>query len=273
MRKAPSASTVPHLALQVPDDSLAEYQGKWDDPPYKGGNGYLPHFAPRAAYAAMITRMDGEVGRLMALVKELGLDDNTVFIFSSDNGPLTGEHSHLAGTDCDFFNSAAGLRNGKGKLYEGGIRLPCIVRWKGKIQAGGVSTRVTGFEDWMPTLLELADAKDKTPADTDGISFAPTLKGEPQPERSFLYREFPAYGGQQSLRLGDWKGVRQNLMPTKKMLAQGEKPTFELYNLATDLHEEHDVAAQHADVVAKMTEIMRQQHTPSKEFPFPALDK
>ena len=265
-------TTVPHLALQVPDDSLAEYQGKWDDPPYKGGNGYLPHFAPRAAYAAMITRMDGEVGRLMALVKELGLDDNTVFVFSSDNGPLTGEHSHLAGTDCDFFNSAAGLRNGKGKLYEGGIRLPCIVRWKGKIQAGSVSTRVTGFEDWMPTLLELADAKDKTPADTDGISFAPTLKGEPQPERSFLYREFPAYGGQQSLRLGDWKGVRQNLMPTKKMLAQGEKPTFELYNLATDLHEEHDVAAEHADIVAKMTEIMRQQHTPSKEFPFPALD-
>ncbi len=265
-------TTVPHLALQVPEDSLAEYRGKWDDPPYKGGNGYLPHFTPRAAYAAMITRMDREVGRIMDLVKELGLDDNTVFIFSSDNGPLTGEHSHLGGTDCDFFNSNAGLRNGKGKLYEGGIRLPGIVRWKGKIQPGAVSDRVVGFEDWMPTLLELAGAKDKTPVDIDGISFAPTLKGESQPARPFLYREFPAYGGQQSLRMGDWKAVRQNLMPTKKMIAQVAKPTFELYDLSTDLHEEHDVAAQHPDIVAKMTEIMKAQHTPSKEFPFAALD-
>lgn len=265
-------TTVPHLALQVPDDSLAEYLGKWDDPPYKGGNGYLPHVAPRAAYAAMITRMDREVGRLMDLVKELGLDDNTVFVFTSDNGPLTGEHSHLGGTDCDFFNSNAGLRNGKGKLYEGGIRLPGIVRWKGKIQPGSVSDRVVGFEDWMPTLLELAEVKNQTLADVDGISFVPTLKGETQPERTFLYREFPAYGGQQSLRMGNWKAVRQNLLPTKKMINQGLKPTFELYDLASDLHEEHDVAAQHPDIVAKMTEVMKAQHTPSKEFPFAALD-
>jgi len=265
-------TTVPHLALQVPDDSLAEYLGKWDDPPYKGGNGYLPHFAPKAAYAAMITRMDREVGRLLDLVKELGLEENTIFVFSSDNGPLTGEHSHLAGTDCDFFHSNAGLRNGKGKLYEGGIRLPGIVRWKGRIQPGGVSNRVVGFEDWMPTLLELAELKDQTPADIDGISFAPTLMGKPQPERPFLYREFPAYGGQQSLRMGDWKAVRQNLQPTKKMIAQGLKPTFELYDLASDPHEERDVAARHPDLVAKMTEIMKSQHTPSKEFPFAALD-
>ncbi|MDB6116718.1 MAG: atsA 9, partial [Verrucomicrobiaceae bacterium] len=266
-------TTVPHLALQVPEDSLAEYRGKWDDPPYKGGNGYLPHFSPRAAYAAMITRMDREVGRIMDLVKELGLDDNTIFVFSSDNGPLTGEHSGLGGTDCDFFNSNAGLRNGKGKLYEGGMRVPGIVRWKGKIQPGGVSNRVVGFEDWMPTLLELAGVKDKTPSDTDGISFAPTLKGEKQSARPFLYREFPAYGGQQSLRMGDWKAVRQNLAPTKKMIAQGAEPTFELYDLSTDLHEEHDVARQHPEIVTKMTEIMKAQHVPSKEFPFVALDQ
>ncbi len=265
-------TNVPHLALQVPEDSLAEYQGKWDDPPYKGGNGYLPHFAPKAAYAAMITRMDREVGRLMDLVKELGLEENTIFVFSSDNGPLTGEHQGLGGTDGSFFNSNAGFRNGKGTLYEGGIRLPGIVRWKGKIQPGGVSGRVVGFEDWMPTLMELAELGGKTPADTDGISFAPTLKGKKQPERPFLYREFPGYGGQQSLRMGDWKAVRQNLLLTKKMIAQGLKPAFELYDLAADPHEEHDVAAQHPDLVGKMTEIMKAQHTPSKEFPFAALD-
>ena len=262
-------TTVPHLALQVPDDSLAEYKGKWDDPPYKGGNGYLPHFAPRAAYAAMITRMDAEVGKMMALVKELGLEDNTIFVFSSDNGPLVGEHSHLAGTDCDFFDSSGGLRNGKGTLYEGGIRLPCIVRWKGKIQPGQVSKRVIGFEDWMPTLAELAEAKDKTPADTDGISFAPTLRGETQPERPFLYREFPAYGGQQCIRVGDWKLVKRGLIGGKK----AGKPTLELFDLATDLHEEHNVADQHPDLVAKFEALMKPQHTPSKQFPFPALDR
>jgi len=267
-------TTVPHLALQVPDDSLKEYVGQWDDPPYKGGSGYLPHFTPRAAYAAMITRMNREVGRLMDLMRELGLDEQTIFIFSSDNGPLNGEHEGLAGTDCAFFRSNGGLRNGKGTLYEGGIRVPGIVRWPGKIKPGVVSERVTGFEDWLPTLLELAGLKDKTPAKTDGISFAPTLLGAPpQPARDFLYREFPGYGGQQCIRVGDWKLVRRNLAPTKKTIAQGLKPTLELFDLATDRSEEHDVSATHADIVSKLSQLMKAQHTPSKEFPFPALDQ
>jgi arylsulfatase A len=267
-------TTVPHLALQVPEDSLKEYVGQWDDPPYKGGSGYLPHFTPRAAYAAMITRMDREVGRLMELVRELGLDEHTIFIFSSDNGPLNGEHEGLAGTDCAFFRSNGGLRNGKGTLYEGGIRVPGIVRWPGKIKPGVVSERVTGFEDWLPTLLELAGLKDRMPAKTDGISFAPTLLGAaPQPAREFLYREFPGYGGQQCIRVGDWKLVRRNLAPTKKTIAQGLKPTLELFDLATDRSEEHDVSAKHPDIVGKLTQLMKAQHTPSKEFPFPALDQ
>lgn len=266
-------TTVPHLALQVPDDSLAEYLGRWDDPPYQGGKGYLPHFAPRAAYAAMITRMDREIGRIMDLVRELGLDEDTIFVFSSDNGPLSGVHQGLAGTDAAFFNSGGGLRNGKGTLYEGGIRVPAIVRWKGKIKPGTVSDRVTGFEDWLPTLLELADLKDKTPAGIDGISFAPTLHGNRQPERPFLYREFPAYGGQQCIRVGDWKAVRQNLQSNRKALAGGSKPTMEVYNIAADPREEHDVAASHPEVVARLSRIMKEQHTPSKEFPFAALDK
>ncbi len=181
-------------------------------------------------------------------------------------------HSRYAGTDSEFFNSHGGLRNGKGTLYEGGFRVPGIVRWKGRVKPGTVSDRVTGFEDWLPTLLELADLKDRTPADTDGISFAPTLVGKKQPERPFLYREFPGYGGQQCVRVGDWKGVRQNLLSNKKKIAQGLKPTFELYNIAADPREEHDVAAEHSDIVAKLTRILKEQHTLSQEFPLPALD-
>ncbi len=265
-------STVPHLALQVPDDSLQEYLGKWDDPPYKGGKGYLPHYAPHAAYAAMITRMDREVGRLMDLVSELGLDEKTIFVFASDNGSLNGEHQGLAGTDAAFFNSSNGLRNGKGTLYEGGIRSPGIVCWKGSIKPG-VSGRVTGFEDWLPTLLELTGHKDHPPSNIDGISFASTLLGQSQPEREFLYREFPGYGGQQSIRVGDWKAIRRNLLPNKNAKSQDLKPTFELFNLAIDPQEEQDVAASHPDIVARLTAFMTQQHATSKEFPFEALDR
>lgn len=269
-------TTVPHLALQVPDDSLKEYEGLWEDPPYVGGNGYLPHFKPRAAYAAMITRMDREIGKMMALIAEQGLDENTIFVFTSDNGPL---YDKLGGTDCEFFNSNGGLRGRKGSLYEGGFRVPGIVRWKGTIKPGQTSDRVTGFEDWMPTLLELANAKGKTPETIDGISFAPTLRGESQPERPFLYREFPNYNGQQCIRLGQWKGVRQNLMPRGKATAKGKaakagKPNLhiELYDLANDPTESKDVSAEHPDIIAKMGTLMKEQHTPSKDFPMPALD-
>ncbi len=263
-------TTVPHLALQVPDESLADYIGKFDDPPYTGGKGYLPHFRPRAAYAAMISRMDREVGRMMALIKELGLDDDTIFVFVSDNGPLNGTHQGLAGTDCAFFNSNQGLRDGKGTLYEGGIRSPLVVRWKGKIKPGTTSARVTGFEDWMRTLAELAGAKDRAPADSDGISFAPTLLGGTQPEREFLYREFGGYGGQQSIRAGDWKLVRQRLNPRPK--DKGAPATLELYNLAKDPAEATNVAAQHADVVEKLTALMKAQHTKSALFSIRGID-
>ena len=263
-------TTVPHLALQVPDASLAEYLGKFPDPPYAGGKGYLPHFKPRAAYAAMITRMDKEIGRMMALVKELGLDDKTIWVFTSDNGPLHGRHEGLAGTDATFFNSSGGLRDGKGMLFEGGFRVPGIVRWPGKVAPGQTSDRVTGFEDWMPTLQELTGGK--AVKDSDGISFAPTLLGQKQPERSFLYREFPGYGGQQCVRLGDWKGLRQNLKPGP---AAKKAPDFsiQLFNLRDDPAETSNVAAQHPDVVARIGDLMRAQHVASAEFPFPALDQ
>jgi arylsulfatase A-like enzyme len=260
-------TTVPHLALQVPEDSLAEYLGQFPEEPYTGDKNYLPHRTPRAAYAAMVARMDREVGRVMALVQELSLDEETIFVFSSDNGPL---YNRLGGTDTDFFNSAHAFRGRKGSLYEAGVRVPCIVRWKGRIAAGGTSERVTGFEDWMPTLLELIGAKRATPKNVDGISFAPTLLGRTQKPRLFLYREFPAYGGQQSVRVDDWKAVRQNLNPLKKQPAPAIRT--ELYDLARDPNESKDVAAEHPKIAAKLEKIMREQHAASKEFPIRALD-
>jgi arylsulfatase A len=260
-------TTVPHLALQVPDDSLEEYEGEFDDKPYPGGRGYLPQRHPRAAYAAMITPLDRDIGRMMDAVRELGVDENTVFIFTSDNGPLYDGHG---GTDTDFFNSAAGFKGRKGSLYEGGVRVPLIVRWKSHIAANAVSRRVTGFEDWLPTLLELSGAGDAAVKNIDGISFAPTLLGRAQPERPFLYREFPNYNGWQSIHAGDWKAVRKGLNPRPR--AGQPNLALELYNLRDDSAEARNVAAQHPDIVTRLERLMREQHQPSAAFPFPALD-
>jgi arylsulfatase A-like enzyme len=254
-------TTVPHLALQVPEDSLAEYRGLWPDPPYRGDRDYVPHPSPRAAYAAMVTRMDREVGRILDLVREQGLDERTIVVFTSDNGPTF----EVGGADSAFFRSAGPLRGRKGSLYEGGIRVPAIVRWKDKVSAGTVSDRVTGFEDWMPTLLELVGAREAAPPGIDGISFAPTLLGQAQEPRPLVYRELPGYGGQQSIRVGDWKGVRQGL-------SGPGVPRLELYDLKADIGESWDVAAAHPDVVARLEGLMAREHVPSVEFPLGAID-
>ena len=260
---------IPHVALHVPDEELEPYLAEnWEDPPFTRaeGYGYTPHFTPRAAYAAMITRMDRYIGNVLNLLKELDLEENTIVVFTSDNGT-----THLKNeVDYDFFESVASLRGLKGSLFEGGIRVPQIVKWPGKIAAGSSTDLVTGFEDWMPTLLDLINAKTKAPADTDGISIATTLFGKTQPQREFLYREFTGYGGQQSVWLGKkWKGIRQN------MLRKKENPNplkIELFNLETDESEQHDVAAQHPEVVDKIRQLMKSQHTPSELFPFKAID-
>jgi arylsulfatase A len=257
------ASTIPHLALQVPDHALKAYTGRWPDTPYAGTNKYLPHFTPRAAYAAMISRLDEHVGKLMKLVDQLGLATNTIFVFTSDNGPL---YDKLGGTDCEFFESARNLRGRKGSVYEGGIRVALIVRWKDHVRAGTVADRVTGFEDWLPTLLELTRATNMV-GNIDGISFAPTLLGRSQPARPFLYREFPAYGGQQSVRVGDWKAVRQRLN------AKETKIKTELYNLKDDPVEASDVSEKHPQVLSHLEHVMQQQHARSDLFPLPGIDR
>ncbi|HNQ89593.1 MAG TPA: arylsulfatase [Verrucomicrobiota bacterium] len=266
-------TTVPHLALQVPEDSLAEYAGQFPEEPYVGDRAYLPHRTPRAAYAAMVTRMDREIGSLMTLVASLGLDERTVFVFTSDNGPL---YNRLGGTDCEFFQSAGAFRGRKGSLYEGGVRVPCIVRWPGRIPRGTESDRITGFEDWLPTLLDLAGHAADIPKGLDGLSFVPTLRGEPQPPRPWLYREFAGYGGQQSVRQGNWKAVRQQLAPAAPARTRGAaappRIVTELYDLDSDPAETRNVAARHPEVLDPLERILRAQHTPSAAFPLPALD-
>ena len=262
-------SLIPHVALHVPDERLQPYLAeKWNDPPFtgKGGRGYTPHFTPRAAYAAMITQLDAHVGSVLDLIEELGLTENTIVVFTSDNGT-----THLGDeVDYRFFASVGELRGLKGELYEGGIRVPQIVKWPGKIKAGSSSDRVTGFEDWMPTLLDLIEAEVDVPAGINGVSIAPVLLGNASGEREFLYREFPGYGGQQAVWLGErWKGIRTELMK------KGKAPNLalQLYDLNSDPSESYNVAAANPEVVKEIERIMKREHTISEAFPFPALDE
>jgi arylsulfatase A-like enzyme len=260
-------TVIPHVALHVPDEELKPYlKLNWTDPPFtkKNGYGYTPHFTPRAAYAAMITRMDRYIGNVLNLVKELGLEDDTIVVFTSDNGT-----THLKQeVDYEFFNSVGKLRGLKGSLYEGGIRVPLIVKWPGKIAARSNSSLVTGLEDWLPTLADLIDQTASVPQGLDGVSIAPTLLGKGQEEREFMYREFSGYGGQQAVWMGPWKGVRQNLMRKKNM----NPLKIELYNLDQDPNETKDVASGHPEVVEQIRKLMKNQHTASEWYPIPILD-
>lgn len=252
-------SVIPHLALHIPDEELKAYEGQFEDKPYPGGKGYTPHFKPRAAYAAMITRLDRAVGEILDLLDEYELADDTIVIFTSDNGAT---HSPVGGTDVEFFESCGELRGRKGSMYEGGIRVPAIVRWPGKIPADSVSERITGFEDWTPTLAELTGAK--AHESTDGISFAATLRGEKQAKRPFLYREFAGYGGWQATWVGDFKLVQKQMH---------KQPKLELYDLSKDPSESTDLAESDPDQAASMLEILKREHVPSKVFPLKAIDR
>jgi arylsulfatase len=254
--------TLSHVALQVPADSLAEYAGRFEETPYTGGRGYQPHPTPRAAYAAMVTRMDRTVGRLLAALRESGIDDDTLVIFTSDNGPT----HDAGGADSGFFRSAGGLRGLKGSVYEGGVAAPLLVRWPGRVEPGSTCDFVGYFPDMAPTLMELIGAKGGLPPGLDGLSFAPSLLGRPdrQEQHEFLYWEFASYGGQQAVRLGPWKGVRQNL--------RKHDAPIELYNLDDDPAETRDLSAERPEVVARIRTILEREHVRSELFPLPNVD-
>lgn len=242
------APTIPHLALQVPEAALAQYEGRFPDTPYRGDEGYLPNRTPRATYAAMISYLDAQVGRILDELRTLGLERNTLVLFTSDNGASFK-------IDLEFFQSVGSLRGHKGNLYEGGIRVPFIASWPGRIPAGTVSTHVAATWDLWATF---ADVLGLQAPPTDGLSFLPTLVGRPDEQRAhdFLYWEFAPRGGQQAVRIGRWKGVRMNI--TKNAQAP-----LELYDLDADPNETRDRASEHPEIVARMTEIMRSARTPS----------
>jgi arylsulfatase len=169
----------------------------------------------------------------------------------------------MGGTDYVFFGSTGKFRAFKGSVYEGGIRVPFIARWPGKIKAGAVSDLPAAFYDVLPTLCEIAGVK--APLETDGVSFLPTLLGKGrQRKHEFLFWDFNGYGGQQAVRLGDWKGVRRNIHKGNTKI--------ELYNLKNDIGEKNDLAAQRPELVKRIEKIMAEQHWPSELFPFKALD-
>lgn len=258
-------TTIPHAELLLPEKNLKEFEGKFlPEKSYKGAEpgdknfrlgAYGTQPEAHAAFAAMVTLLDKQVGELMAKLKELGLDKNTLVIFSSDNGP------HLeGGADPDYFDSNGPLRGYKRDLYEGGIREPMIARWMGKIQAGSKTDLVSAFWDVLPTVAELAGAE--APENIDGISFLPTLLNQPgQKKHEYLYWEFHEGGGRQAVRKDNWKLVRYQV-------SNPEKTTTELYDLNTDLGEQNNVTDQHPEIVKELMAIVNQAATPSQLFPF-----
>ncbi len=235
--------------MTVPDDSLAEYLGKWPEPKaYSGSRTYCPQDKPRAVRAAMITRMDRDVGRILDLLDELKLSDNTLVIFTSDNGPIT-----AGGQDPAFFNSAGPLRGLKFSLFEGGIRVPMIACWPGKIEAGSTSDRVSDFADMFPTFAEVIGAE--CPDGLDGVSIVPTLLGQQdrQAERKLFYWEAAP---QQAVRIENWKGYRPR-----------PGAPLQLYDLDEDVGEKRDVADVHPKIVARLEQAMRDARVESAEFP------
>lgn len=257
---------IPHAGLQVPDSALAEYAGTFPETPYTNPTGgtYFPQAQPRAAYAAMVSEMDRGVGQVMAKLKELAIDDNTIVMFTADNGPAP---DGTGGSDGTFFNSSAGLSGRKSTLLEGGIRAPLIVRWPGKIAANTSSSHLSAGYDLMATIAGLTGTT--VPAGGDGISFKPTLLGTTgQKARSSLYWEFRGSGGWQAVRKGNWKAIRKDMLKA----SNPNKLRIYLYNIVNDPKELTDVAASQATVVNDMKNIMTAAHVPSTLFPMPPID-
>jgi arylsulfatase A len=226
-----------------------------DDPSHPrfkvGGYGSQPF--PRAAFAAMIQLLDDQVGEILDKLENLGIAENTLVIFTSDNGP------HVeGGADPDFFNSNGPFQGYKRDLYEGGIRIPMLAKWSGKIQMGSKTEHISAFWDVLPTLAEAAGVP--VPHNINGISFLPALLGEKQRPHDHLYWEFHEQGGKQAVRKGDWKAIKLEVL--------GQDPEFLLFNIAKDLEESHNLAAKHPEIVEELIRIMDSERVEDPEWPF-----
>lgn len=260
----------PHVAMQPPPELVDRFPKEWDDRVYRGEGGYLPHPRPRAAYAAMIHDLDGHVGQVVATLEKAGLLEKTLIVFTSDNGAThdsASEHFHVGGADPVFFNSTRGLRGYKGSIYEGGLRVPAIVAWPGRIAPGQVCEAPTYFPDWFPTLCEAANIPQ--PEGLDGTSLLPLLTAD-SPANS-LERKTPMvwvyaeYTGQVCVRLGDLKVLRRGLK------TRNPQP-WEVYNIADDESETTNLAESRPDLITEATKILRDQTSPNDVFPMPDCD-
>ncbi|MCF7566854.1 arylsulfatase [Sabulilitoribacter arenilitoris] len=246
------ATPIPHMPLQAPKKWVDYYVNKFgEEPPYIGNKGYFPNRYPKATYAAMISYLDEKVGDLIAHLKSIDEYDNTLIIFTSDNGP-----SYAGGADPVWFKSAKPFNGeygrGKGFLYEGGIRVPMIASWAGKIKPNTLTNHMSSFYDVMATLCDVAQIE--SPKNTDGISFYNTLvEKETQKKHDYMYWEFPEYNGQVAIRQGKWKFVWQKI---KKGNTE-----VELYNLDEDLLEEHNIANNHPELIENFYQIIKKEHT------------
>jgi arylsulfatase len=244
------ATPIPHAPIQAPQRWVDYYIKKFgDEKPYIGNKGYFPHRNPHAGYAAMISYLDEQVGLLVKQLKDLGIYENTLIIFTSDNGP-----TYNGGTDSPWFDSGGPFKSemgwGKGFTHEGGMRVPMIAAWPNKIKPGQVSDHISAFWDVLPTICDITGME--TPDYADGISFLPELLGKHQKKSKYLYWEFPESGGQQAVRMGKWKAIRKNIKRGNMKI--------ELYNLDKDIQELTDLADQNQALIKKIEKIMVKEH-------------
>jgi arylsulfatase A-like enzyme len=257
----------PHAEMLVPEEAMERFRGRFPPESSYQGTDHGPDFRKfaygsqpeaHAAFAAMVTCIDDYVGEITAKLEELGIADDTLILFTSDNGP----HQE-GGHDPDYFRSNGPLRGYKRDLYEGGIRVPTVVSWPGKVKPGARSAHPSAFWDVMPTVAEVAGIP--CPEGVDGISFLPTLLGrDDQRAHDFLYWEFHELGGRQAIRKGRWKAIRHGV-------AQDPDAPLELYDLSIDPGETRDLAAENPQVCAELDELMRSARTksPVADFNFP----
>lgn len=256
------AYTIPHVDLDVPDDSKQPFVGVIPETkPYgtPGGQHYRHEKQPHATFAGMVSRLDRDVGRIVDRLDELGLGDNTLVIFTSDNGPTP-----AGGADPNFFDGNGPLRGIKFSLYEGGIRVPMIARWPGRVAEGTTSNHISAHWDMLPTFAQLAEVD--TPPN-DGISMCSTLLDDGyQPKHDMLYWEYYQRGIARAARMGNWKAIQNGVVGNKAS-------AMELYDLSVDPGESDDVAAANPSVIAEFKAKMQAVHTPTDDYALKPLKR